>query len=70
MVNFLDIDPLSPGGMMTAFVLIAIAYLLIVSGGWTFVLGSLLVIAVAFVVYAVTVRFYRWSIGASGGRKT
>lgn len=55
--------------MTTAFVLIAIAYLLIVSGGWTFVLGSIAVIAIAFILYIVTVGMYRRGISmVSGGR--
>lgn len=68
MIGFLDIDPLSPEGMAMTFVLLAILYLVIVSGGLTVIIGSIIVIAVTFVFYVLFKRFYRWAVGKGGAR--
>lgn len=66
-VGMLDIDPLTPEGMATTFVIIAIAYLILATGGLTLILGSVLVVLAAFVAYIVVVRIYRRGIGLSAG---
>lgn len=69
-VAMLDIDPLTPEGMVITAVLIGITYLVIVTGGGTLILGSVLLILAAFVVYIAIIRIYRWAIGVSSGGRS